>query len=79
MPSSVSSGLRLISIGNSVPSLRSAVEFHASPHGPHPRIGEKTRAVPRMFVPEAFRHQDLNGLPQQLFSRCIQTASPPAY
>ena len=49
--------------------LAQRVQFHAGPHGPHPRIGEKTRAVPRMVVPEAFRHQHLNGLPQQLFPR----------
>ena len=44
-------------------------QFHARRRGAHPGIGEKLRPALPGGLTEALRHQHLNLVPQQLFSR----------
>ena len=60
------SGLRLISIGNSVPSCPTAEQFVAAPHGPGSRLGPVSRPVGPVRLPEPFGHELLDGLAQEL-------------
>src|SRR5437870_5051766 len=68
MPSSVSIGLRLISTGNSEPSLRWPYSSRPGSHRAHARLGEKARSVLRMPATKALRREDLDRLPQQLLA-----------
>ena len=55
-PSSVSSGLRLISHWKFVPVLVQGVEFQIGPHGPDARLAKEISSVAGMLAPQAFRH-----------------------
>ena len=67
-PSSVSSGLRLISTGKLASIFMQAVQFQPRPHRPRARVGDKGRAMLRMFTPEPLRQQHFDFLPQDLCS-----------
>ena len=69
VPSSVSNGLRLISTGNSVPSLRVAQRSSHRLHRPNVRIGEKSTASALVRAAETVGNEHLDPLPQHLFSR----------
>ncbi len=66
VPFSVASGLKLISTGNSLPSLRSPNSSRPDAHRSHMWFGKKVGAMPRMQAAIAFRDQHLDTLAQQL-------------
>ena len=67
-PSSVSSGLRLISTGNSPPSLRKPYRSRPAPMGPDARPGNVAHAVSGMLPAKTFRHEHFHRLAEQFLA-----------
>ena len=52
--------------------LAQSVKLEARAHGAGPRLGEKTRAVPRMSAAKTLRDEDLDLLAQEFFARVAE-------
>ena len=69
MPSSVFSGLRLISTGNSSPFFSSPYSSSPAPMPRAPRLGKVAVPMTRMLGPEALGHQHFDRLAEQFLAR----------
>ena len=68
IPSSVSTGLRLISMGNSLPSLRKPSSSNPLPTAWDWGLGKKILAMSGVLVPESFRKKHFHGLSEKFLS-----------